>query len=111
MQFDIELQSQVGFVLKEIIIQDLPDSIVRKFNNNQYVLLLDIEELSDLNIELSKIFLEKKLARSKEKNDVEKIKEYKERLNSLNNPQVSIDNNEDIKAQIAQLQSQLKTIN
>ena len=108
MQFDIETQSKVGFILKEIIFPNLPDSIVKIASNGQYIVLLNVEEISDIHTTLSKHYLQKRIAQAEAEGDKKTANKYREQLSNIE--QKKVDNVTDIKDlqdQIAQLKAQL----
>lgn len=109
LNFDPKEQSQVGFVLKEIIFPDLPDNLVRSLNGDRYIVLLDIEEISEISTDLSRHYAEKKLAEAKEAKNKDAIAKYEEMLRELNLEQGDdIESLEELKAQIEELKSQVQ---
>lgn len=83
LNFDLELQSQAGQVLKEVFFKDLPDNIVAKVSENRYHLLLDIEELTEVANQLSEIYLSNRIEESQQRGDTAKEETYKQRLQAL----------------------------
>lgn len=44
LDFGIQAQNDIGFVLKEVILPGLPDNLIKKIAEGKYVLLLDMFE-------------------------------------------------------------------
>lgn len=116
MSFDVEAESQAAYILKEIIIEGLPENIVAKASNERYYLLLDIEELTELGVSLSEIHLKRKIAIATASGDNAKVQEYQQRLQQLQQPAPALvdppsSNNAALLAQLETLQKQLQVAN
>lgn len=60
----IRAQSEAGEVVKEVIIPDLPDSVITVRSNGIYVWLLEAAELSALLLKITKVFRQRSLEKA-----------------------------------------------
>lgn len=68
---DLELQSNVGFVISEIIIPDIDNTLIRQ-SKSRYILLINANELAIAIVELHKIFWQRSLDDAIAQGDKEK---------------------------------------
>ncbi|ELS01163.1 hypothetical protein Xen7305DRAFT_00008650 [Xenococcus sp. PCC 7305] len=108
LDFGIQAQNDIGFVLKEVILPGLPDNLIKKIAEGKYVLLLDMEEVSQITAELSRYFAEMRLSQAKEREDSEAIAKYQKMLKDLADDDMTDDEFEQLKKEIAELKSQVQ---
>ena len=66
---NLQYQSDAGFVLKEIILPDLPIELIRQSANGKYILLLNATEINDVIIAIMKVYYNRELAKAQEAGD------------------------------------------
>ena len=108
LDLDLEQQFQVGFLLKEVIFEDLPSDIVKVTKSGNCILLLDIDELSQLAQDLSKLHTERGIKLSRERGDSERANKFEQKQKILNGENMSETDKQDILAKIEELKLQIK---
>ncbi len=108
LDLDLEQQFQVGFLLKEVIFEDLPQDIVKVTKNGNCILLLDIDELSQLAQDLSKLHTERGIKLSRERGDSERANKFEQKQRMLNGENMSETDKQAILAKIEELKLQIK---
>ncbi len=108
LDLDLEQQFQVGFLLKEVIFEDLPQDIVKVTKNGNCILLLDIDELSQLAQDLSKLHTERGIKLSRERGDSERANKFEQKQKMLNGENMSETDKQAILAKIEELKLQIK---
>ncbi len=108
LDLDLEQQFQVGFLLKEVIFEDLPQDIVKVTKNGNCILLLDIDELSQLAQDLSKLHTERGIKLSRERGDSERANKFEQKQKILNGENMSETDKQAILAKIEELKLQIK---
>lgn len=73
---NLQYQSDAGFVLKEIILPDLPLDLIRQSANGKYIILLNANEINDVIIAIMKVYYSRELTKATESGD----KEYETQL-------------------------------
>ena len=58
---NLSAQSDAGFVLKEIILPDLPIDIIRPAINDKYIILLNAREINNVITEIMKVYYNREL--------------------------------------------------
>ncbi len=80
---DLQCQSDAGYVLKEIILPDLPVDVIRPSATGKYIVLLNSSELNDVIIAVMKVYYNRELARAIETKDKEYEAQIKANLAEL----------------------------
>ncbi len=108
LDLDLEQQFQVGFLLKEVIFEDLPQDIVKVTKNGNCILLLDIDELSQLAQDLSKLHTERGIKASHDRGDKERASKFEQKQKMLNQEDISKIDKQNILKQIEELKQQIR---
>ena len=89
LHLDLEQQFQVGFLLKEVIFEDLPDDIVKVTKSGNCVLLLDIDELSKLASDLAELHAKRGAEKSRERGDTERAEKFERKQKAIANQELT----------------------
>lgn len=108
LDLDLEQQFQVGFLLREVFFEDLPSDIVKVTRSGNCILLLDIDELSQLTQDLSKIHAERGVQSSRDRGDNERAKKFEQKQKMLDTEKMSDTDKQAILDKIEQLKLQIK---
>ena len=113
----LQAQSDAGFVLKEIILPDLPIEVIRQSASGNYIVLLNAHEINDVIVAVMKTYYNRELIKAKESGN----KEYEEQIkanmtelqistaiapNSVDNRQQELDELATLRAEIARLKAE-----
>lgn len=73
---NLQCQSDAAFVLKEIILPDLPTDLIRSSATGKYIMLLNAVEINDVIMAVMKVFYSRELLKAQRSGD----KEYEEQI-------------------------------
>jgi hypothetical protein len=105
---NLQYQFDAGFVLKEIILPDLPYEIIRESRNGKHVFMIHAREISSLVTDILRFYYTKEIERLTQEGDFDLAEQFKANLVELNIEQ-SEENSEDKDRKIAELEKNLAT--
>ncbi len=108
LHLDLEQQFQVGFLLKEVIFEDLPADIIKITKSGNCILLLDIDELSQLATDLAKLHAERGVKLSRDRGDNERAAKFEQKQKKLQDQQnMTEEERQTVLAKIEELKRQI----
>ena len=104
---NIAFQSDTGFVLKEVILPELPPDIIKRTAAGEYIIFLSASELNNVLTEVMKFYYQSELKKSSNASDPNYQNQIKANLKSLESEQPIVMSSESeleqLKAEIALL--------
>ena len=79
----LQYQSDAAFVLKEIILPDLPIDLIRQSANGKYIILLNAAEINDVIIAIMKVYYNRELTKAIESGNKEYEAQIKANMTEL----------------------------
>ena len=80
---NLQYQSDAGFVLKEIILPDLPVDLIRQSANGKYIILLNANEINDVIVAIMKVYYNRELVKATDSGDKEYEAQIKANMTEL----------------------------
>ncbi len=79
----LQYQSDAAFVLKEIILPDLPIDLIRQSANGKYIILLNATEVNDVIVAIMKVYYNRELTKAIESGNKEYEAQIKANMTEL----------------------------
>ena len=101
---NLQYQFDAGFILKEIILPDLPYDVIRETNKGKYIFMIHAREIADLLMKVLRYYYESEIDRTTSEGDKELAEQFKTNLAELGKEELK-----DAKSdRIAELKAKLK---
>lgn len=109
LHLNLEQQFEVGFLFKEVIFQDLPEDIVKVTSNGSCVLLLDVDELSDVATQLSTLHAKRGAKKSRESGDIDRAEKFERTQHKLETGEMTSEEEKAALAEITRLTNMISS--